>query len=1020
MSRIVIITGLIVGFVVLPQAAQGEPPGADEGKVHRDVYSALERSAEKTVLVEVTLTPVGEKMAVMPEGWRLIAGRQDEVLTKMGPGEFEVMYRPHRPAMMVGHANATGLAKLASDAGVVAVGLGKITSDVHTKLEKSEDDTAFVCIILKATGKEKPAPAKRRAAIKKVQDKVLARLEPGEFKLAWRFETAAMLVGHINAAGLERLATVQAVVMVRPSKTELKVFIKLENSTDGMADVLVNLRPVPGKRPMPLEELKSKAKEIQDRVLSVFEPGEFKGPNQRSIIPSLDGYFNAAGLAKLEAHPDVVGVGVDPGVKLGLLESVPFIYADQVHEALGCTGAGITVAVLDTGIDKNNPDVQGDVAPGAYHYLRWTGGGVGGGAVDGHGHGTHIAAIITSPIGVAPDVKILPIKVFDDAGNSHVRDCVDGINHVVEHQNDYPNLCVINMSLYTPSLYSACPCNDVDDATRRLAAALDEAKACGIVSFAITGNNANCGMIGAPACIGSTAPVAAVYDGSYGIVNYPGICSDPSSQPHHVTCFSNLTSDCDTLAAPGYNITAGGLTDQAGTSMAAAHCSGVAALMYEKCGCEDQLWPEEIVEIMFLTGTSYTPAFPPCSVVPYPTNIDALLAVDFIEVPPSFSCATLGDLNCDVFVDAHDFELFEHCTTGPGGETESGSCGCADCAEETRATGDGDIDMADLAVFQQAFTGPPVGACCHTDGSCTDGTLVECSDAGGLYQGHTTDCATTECPPPPWGACCDVYTGECTIMGEDDCVWANGVYQGDGTDCETTICPIVRYDNTIDPLTTYVSSPTGILADDATLDGAGGGYVRQYTVGLFAGYAGPFDATVSLHSGYPPEGGNLIQGTAFTYYNLPDDGSPVFVSPIVEPSVYIPHTVWIKVDLHGNQNAGWFRAEEAELGFTEDYYARYDPPWNLYWWGGPPNPWAGQWATITCDATRGGSGRDEPAVLPEPSDVLVAPPAQRLPEPIWRDVGTSPSCAENPFSLPRFDYHHRHWEERVPQREGTR
>ena len=583
---------------------------------------------------------------------------------------------------------------------------------------------------------------------------------------------------------------------------------------------------------------------------------------------------------------------------------------------------------------------------------------------------------------MAPSANILPIKVVDDNGIGNPQDCADGIGYVVAHQIDYPNLCVINISWATQTLYSDCPCNNVDFDTIVFADVINRASEAGITTFAGTGNNANCGAIGAPACVSSATSVTAVYDGSYGFVDYPDLCNDPAAQPHQATCFSNRWEH-DSLGAPGYQITAGDTT-ASGTSRATAHCSGLAALMHEKGGCEDPLTPDELVELMYITGSSNPPASSWCPLPPYPTSINAFGAVFSVYVPTSFSCATPGDLNCDVFVDGHDFELIEDCMTGPGGSSQSGSCGCADCAEETRDTGDGDIDMADFAVFQQAFTGSPVGACCHIDGTCTEGTLQECSDGEGLYQGHTTDCATTDCPPPPWGACCDVYTGECTIMAEDDCVWADGVYQGDGTDCETTVCPVVRYDNTIDPLTTYISSPTGILADDATLDGSGGGYVSQYTIGLFAGYAGPFDATVSLHSGYPPEGGNLIQGTEFTYYNLPDNGSPVFMSPIVDPSVYIPHSVWIKVDLHGSTAAGWFRAEEAELGFTEDYYARYDPPWNLYWW--QSNPWAGLWATITCDATRGGQsdGGDPEPMIVKPSEILIAPPGQRLPVPIFR------------------------------------
>ncbi|MCK4343167.1 MAG: S8 family serine peptidase [Phycisphaerae bacterium] len=425
MFRSMIVAGLIVGFVVLPQAAQGEPPGADEGKVQADVYAALKKSAEGTALVEVTLTPVGHEEFTSGERRALVNKRQDEVLARMKPGEFKLTYRPDdMAAMMAGYVNAAGLARFSTDPDVVAVGPGKITSDVSTKLEKSDDGTAFVCVILKAAGKEKSSPKKRKAAIKRVQDKVLARLEPGEFKLAWRFETAEMLVGHINATGVARLANDPDVVMIRPSKINPELFTEIESSDDRTTAAIVFLKRVNrrkwegsrSQRRLILEEKMCKVKAIQERVLSVFKPGEFRITHQPRIGAMLGGYVNAAGLAKLEAHPDVIGAGVPGRAKLGLIESVPFIYADMVHDELGYTGAGITVAVLDTGISQSNPDVQGDVAAGAYHYLKRVGGGVGGGAVDGHGHGTNIAAIITSPIGVAPDAKILPIKILATIG----------------------------------------------------------------------------------------------------------------------------------------------------------------------------------------------------------------------------------------------------------------------------------------------------------------------------------------------------------------------------------------------------------------------------------------------------------------------------------------------------------------------------------------------------------------------------------------------------------------------------
>ncbi len=145
MFRSLIIPGLIVGLTIIPGPVQGEPPTQRDGKVHPDVRAALEKSADGRVLVEVTLKPVGEEELMPPERWDLITRLQDGVLARTGPGKFKVTYRPNQePGMLVGHVSAAGLATLVVDPDVVAVRPGKITSDVYTKLEKSEDGS-LVC-----------------------------------------------------------------------------------------------------------------------------------------------------------------------------------------------------------------------------------------------------------------------------------------------------------------------------------------------------------------------------------------------------------------------------------------------------------------------------------------------------------------------------------------------------------------------------------------------------------------------------------------------------------------------------------------------------------------------------------------------------------------------------------------------------------------------------------------------------------------------------------------------------------
>lgn len=76
----------------------------------------------------------------------------------------------------------------------------------------------------------------------------------------------------------------------------------------------------------------------------------------------------------------------------------------------------------------------------------------------------------------------------------------------------------------------------------------------------------------------------------------------------------------------------------------------------------------------------------------------------------------------------------------------------------------------------------PSGACCNTDGSCTDGLATACVE--GTYQGDRTECATVDCPLPV-GACCNA-DGSCSEGVETDCA---GTYQGDGSTCGEAECP---------------------------------------------------------------------------------------------------------------------------------------------------------------------------------------------------------------------------------------
>jgi type VII secretion-associated serine protease mycosin len=106
------------------------------------------------------------------------------------------------------------------------------------------------------------------------------------------------------------------------------------------------------------------------------------------------------------------------------------------------TGEGVTVAVLDSGVDGEHPDLAGRVLPGTDLVDGSTDG-----RVDPVGHGTAVASLVAGAgdpaIGLAPDARILPVRVLDEQNRYRSAATVaEGVIWAVEHGAE-----VINMSL---------------------------------------------------------------------------------------------------------------------------------------------------------------------------------------------------------------------------------------------------------------------------------------------------------------------------------------------------------------------------------------------------------------------------------------------------------------------------------------------------------------------------------------------------------------------------------------------
>ena len=143
-------------------------------------------------------------------------------------------------------------------------------------------------------------------------------------------------------------------------------------------------------------------------------------------------------LMRGEVPRGVVRAEPVPLVRALLLHSAPMIGAPEVWSE-GCTGRGVKVAVVDTGIDLNHPDLKGKVIA-AKSFTPES-------PDDFSGHGTHVAGIIASGDdvyrGVAPGVNLINAKALNSSGGGYLDDIIAAAEWAV----NTAKADVVNMSL---------------------------------------------------------------------------------------------------------------------------------------------------------------------------------------------------------------------------------------------------------------------------------------------------------------------------------------------------------------------------------------------------------------------------------------------------------------------------------------------------------------------------------------------------------------------------------------------
>jgi subtilisin family serine protease len=342
-------------------------------------------------------------------------------------------------------------------------------------------------------------------------------------------------------------------------------------------------------------------------------------------------------LRTLEADPNVVAIDIDVPGRGGDAESLPLIGGNTV-QAMGFRGDGITVAVLDSGFDPNNADLAHVVVD--EHCFCRNGDGTGccpnrqttqsgaGAARDENGHGTNVTGIIasqggTAPIGVAPGVKVVAVRVLD-ANNSFsgISQVIDALQWVADN---HPEVRVINMSLLTDAHFAGY-CDQQTSFNRTISALVKQFRARGTLVFACSGNTASATSMGSPACVEPVTSVGAVYDSTLGTLSSFG-CADKTTSADQITCFTDSDFALD-LLAPGALITSTGLnaplSTYRGTSQASPQAAGAAAVLM---GMRPELTADAVETILKATGK---PLFDARNGVTTP-RIDLLAAVQALQ-----------------------------------------------------------------------------------------------------------------------------------------------------------------------------------------------------------------------------------------------------------------------------------------------------------------------------------------------------------------------------------------------------
>ena len=362
-----------------------------------------------------------------------------------------------------------------------------------------------------------------------------------------------------------------------------------------------------------------------DQAMLEWEVG-FQTQFRYWLIDSIAGTVELSRIHNLLELPGVVFIELDGILEIKMEDVVPAHGVDLVWQDTGYTGAGVTMAIIDTGIDGNHSGLDdldddnstNDTKVIAFYDAINNPGATNGSEIfpyDDNGHGTHCAGITAGTgaptfqhVGVAPHANLVGVKVLSGSGSGSFAQVMAGMQWTVEKRHEF-NIRAASMSLGGPGPIEWTSAEE--ESVNRMA---NEMMRSGVALFIAAGNSAGSATIGTPGSAEDVITVGALdKDTAIAVYSSQGPTEEGRIKP-------NLAFVGSSVNAPDAN-TGDGYVALSGTSMATPGAAGVGVLMFQ---ANPDLSPFDIRNIMQETSTyrqcHYMFANEPCAEDLIPKN----------------------------------------------------------------------------------------------------------------------------------------------------------------------------------------------------------------------------------------------------------------------------------------------------------------------------------------------------------------------------------------------------------------